>query len=161
MGNKVGENMDFRSVGPTKFSQRSVRKCMHQTIVSIHTWRGHMVGQACLNRRRVDCEHKNVTISGHGSCAVLDEKSREKALAEEMKKKYGTGRGTRGIIIKRINNVATQMGAKILACMLLRKCCREEVPAGFVVVATQCAEGTTVSCAPYLLNIFLDDYKDV
>jgi hypothetical protein len=31
---------------------------------------------------------------------ILDDKSKEKALAEEMKKKYGTSRGTRGIIIK-------------------------------------------------------------
>jgi hypothetical protein len=90
----------------------------------------------------------------------LDDKDREKALAEEMKKKYGTDRGTRGIIIKRINDATTQLGTKILACKLLRKCRREEVPAGVVAVATQCAEGTTVSWAPYLLNLFLDDCKD-
>jgi hypothetical protein len=51
-----------------------------------------------------------------------------------MKKKYGTARGTRGIIIKQINNTATQLGAKILACKLLRKCSREEVPARVVPV---------------------------
>jgi hypothetical protein len=51
----------------------------------------------------------------------LDDKAREKALAEEMKKKYGTNKGTRGIIIKRINDAATQLGTKILACKLLRK----------------------------------------
>jgi hypothetical protein len=90
----------------------------------------------------------------------LDDKAREKVLAEEMKKKYGTDRGTRGIIIKRINDVATQLGTKILACKLLRKFRREEVPAGVVAVAAQCAEGTTVSWAPYLLNLFLDDCKD-
>jgi hypothetical protein len=53
------------------------------------------------------------------------------------------------------------MAAKILAYNLLRKCRREEVPAGVVVVAAQCAEGTTVGWAPYLLNLFLDDCKDV
>jgi hypothetical protein len=52
-----------------------------------------------------------------------------------MKKKYGTNRGTREIIIKRINNATTQLGTKILGCKLLRKCRREEVPAGAVVVA--------------------------
>jgi hypothetical protein len=31
---------------------------------------------------------------------ILDDKSKEKALPEEIKKKYGTDRGTRGIIIK-------------------------------------------------------------
>ena len=37
----------------------------------------------------------------------LDEKTKEKTLAEEMKKKYGTDMGIRGIILKRINDVAT------------------------------------------------------
>ena len=31
---------------------------------------------------------------------ILDDKSKEKALAEEMKKKYGTSRGMIGIMIK-------------------------------------------------------------
>jgi hypothetical protein len=100
-------------------------------------------------------------IRGMDPVQFLDEKSREKTLAKEMNKKYGTDRGTRGIIIKRINDVATQLGVKILACNLLRKCRREEVPARVVVIASQCAEGTTVSWAPYLLNLFLDDCKDV
>jgi len=43
---------------------------------------------------------------------------------------------------------------------LLRKFRREEVLVGVVAVATQCAEGTTMSWALYLLNLFLDDYKD-
>jgi hypothetical protein len=90
----------------------------------------------------------------------LDEKSKEKELAEEMKKKYGTDRGTQGIIINKINDVATQMGGKILACKLLKKCHREEVSARVVAVAAQCAEGTTMSWAPYLLKFFLDDCKD-
>jgi hypothetical protein len=66
----------------------------------------------------------------------LDEKTKEKVLAEEMKKKYGTTRGTRGIIIKQINNETTQLGAKILSFKLLRKIRREEVPARVIVVAT-------------------------
>jgi hypothetical protein len=90
----------------------------------------------------------------------LDDKSREKALAEDMKKKYGTDRGTIWIIIKRINDATTKLGAEILACKLLRKFRREEVPAGVVVVATQCTKGTIVSWAPYLLNLFLDDCED-
>jgi hypothetical protein len=65
----------------------------------------------------------------------LDEKNKEKALEEEIKNKYGISWGTRGIIIKRINNAATQLGMKILSCKLLRKCCREEVPVGVVAVA--------------------------
>jgi hypothetical protein len=99
-------------------------------------------------------------IRGMDPALFLDDKTKEKALAEEMKKKYDTDRGTRGIIIKRINDAATQLGAKVLACKLLRKCRREEVPAGVVAVAAQCAEGTSMSWASYLLNLFLDDCKD-
>jgi hypothetical protein len=41
-----------------------------------------------------------LTTGGMDPTLVLDNKSKEKTLAEEMKKKYGTDRGTRGIIIK-------------------------------------------------------------
>jgi hypothetical protein len=49
----------------------------------------------------------------------LYDKIKEKSLAKEMKNKYGTVRGTRGIIIKRINDATTKMAATILACKLL------------------------------------------
>jgi hypothetical protein len=75
----------------------------------------------------------------------LDDKAKEKVLEEGMNKKYRTDRGTRGIIIKSINDVTTQLGVKILACKLLRKCHREVVPVGFVSVAAQCTEGTSMS----------------
>jgi hypothetical protein len=78
-----------------------------------------------------------------------------------MTKKYGTERGSHRIIIKCICDATTRMAKKIMACKLLRKCCNEEVPSRVVAVAAQCAEGTTLSWAPYLLNPFLDDYKDV
>ena len=81
-------------------------------------------------------------IQGMDPALFLDEKTKEKMIAEEMKKKYGTERGTRGIIIKRINDATTQLGAKVLTSKLLRKCRREEVPTGVVVVATQCTERT-------------------
>jgi hypothetical protein len=77
-----------------------------------------------------------------------------------MKKKYGTDRGTRGIIIKSINDVATQLGVEILACKMLRKFHREEVSAGVITLVAQCAEGTTVNWELYLLKFFLDDCKD-
>jgi hypothetical protein len=67
-------------------------------------------------------------IRGMDPALILDYKSKEKALEEEMKKKYGTTRGTRGIIIKQINNASTQLGENILACKFLRKCRKEEVP---------------------------------
>jgi hypothetical protein len=42
----------------------------------------------------------------------LNDKTKEKSIAEEMNKKYDTDRGMRGIIIKRINDGVTQMVAK-------------------------------------------------
>jgi len=77
-----------------------------------------------------------------------------------MKKKYDTDKGTRGIIIKWIKNSMTQLGAKILAYKLLRKCHKYEVLTGVIVVVAQCAEGTFMSWVPYLSNLFQVDYKD-
>jgi hypothetical protein len=77
-----------------------------------------------------------------------------------MKNKYDTYRGACRIIIKRISDIGTKMVEKIMACKLLIKCHKEEVPTGVVVVATQCVVGTTVRWAPYLLNFFLGDCKD-
>jgi hypothetical protein len=98
---------------------------------------------------------------GMDPALILDDKSKEKSLAEEMKNKYGTVRGTRGIIMKWINKPETQLGANILACKLLRKCRKDEVPAGVIAVAAQCAEGTFVRWASYLLNLFQMDYRDM
>jgi hypothetical protein len=44
----------------------------------------------------------------------------------------------RGIIIKIINDATTRMATKLMACKLLRKCRKEEVPAGVVAAAVQC-----------------------
>jgi hypothetical protein len=80
----------------------------------------------------------NITVfpsRGMDPAHFLDDKTREKVVEEEMNKKYGTDRGTRGFIIKRINDATTQLGTKILACKLLRKFRREEVPVGVVIIA--------------------------
>jgi hypothetical protein len=65
----------------------------------------------------------------------LEDKTKEKSLAEEMKNKYDTERGSHGIIIRHISDIATRMATKIMACKFLRKCCKEEVPVGVVAVA--------------------------
>ena len=67
----------------------------------------------------------------------------------------------RSVIIKCINNLATQLGANILSCKLLRKFCKDEVPVGVIVVAAQCAKVTFVSQVPYLLKLFQVDCRDV
>jgi hypothetical protein len=97
---------------------------------------------------------------GMDPALILDDKSKEKALVEEMKNKYSITRGTRGIIIKWINNPTTQLGTKILACQLLRKCRKDEVPTGVITGVAQCIEGTFVRWVPYLLNLFQVDCRD-
>jgi hypothetical protein len=97
--------------------------------------------------------------NGENLVQYLDDNTKEKALAEEMKKTYGTERGSCGIIIKMINDASTWMARKLMACKLLRKCHKEEVPMGVVIATTQCANDTMISWATYLLNMFLDDCK--
>jgi hypothetical protein len=101
-------------------------------------------------------------LSSMGKCLTqyLNEKMKEKSLSEVMKKTYSIEKGSRGIIIKRINDAKTRMATKIMACKMLRKCRKEEVPTGVVAAAAQCANGTMLRWPPYLLNMFLDDCKD-
>jgi hypothetical protein len=97
---------------------------------------------------------------GEDPTHFLEEKTKDKALAKEMKNKYGTERGSHKIIIRCITDATTRMATKIMACKLLRKFCKEEVLVRVVIVAAQCVEVTTLSGAPYLLNLSLDDCKD-
>jgi hypothetical protein len=94
VGNRIGENRDFRSARSTTLWQRTVRKQLHQTIDGSHTWWGYMVGQARLDRRRAIVHITGFPSRGMDPVQFLDDKTKEKALAEEMKKKYGTDRGT-------------------------------------------------------------------
>jgi hypothetical protein len=91
----------------------------------------------------------------------LDEKTKEKAITEEVKEKFATYRGSRGMIIKNINGLDTKFVTKLMACKLHRRCRKEEAPVGVVTATTQCAKGTILSWVLYLLNLFLEDCKDV
>jgi hypothetical protein len=53
-----------------------------------------------------------------------------------MNKTYDTERGSGRIIIKRINNVATRMATKLMACKFLRKCHKDEFLAKVVTTTT-------------------------
>jgi hypothetical protein len=97
---------------------------------------------------------------GKSLMQYLEEKMKEKALAEEMKKTYGTERGSCRIIIKCISDATTRLATKIMACKLLRKCRKEEVPAEVIMAEAQCTEGIMLSWALYLLKLFLDGCKD-
>jgi len=81
-------------------------------------------------------------------------------MEDEIKRKYGTERGSKGMIIRQMNELETKFVTKLMACKLLRKCHKEKSPAGVIATVTQCAKGSLLSWAPYLLNLFLEDCKD-
>jgi hypothetical protein len=77
-----------------------------------------------------------------------------------VKAQFRTNRGTRGIIIKDINDHAIKFSTKSMACKILRKCINEESPSGVITIISQCTKGVVFSWAPYLLNHFLIDCRD-
>jgi len=100
-------------------------------------------------------------LMGESPVQYLDEKTKENYLVEEMKKTYMMERGSHRIIIKRINDKATRIATKLMLCKFLHKFCKEEVPVGVVIVIDQCENDTMLGWAPYLLNLFIDECKDM
>jgi len=90
----------------------------------------------------------------------LYDKKKEKAIAEEVKDQFGTCKGSRGMIIKNINDPSIRFMTNMISCKLLRKCCKEEAPSRLVAIVVQCAMGTILSWEPDLLNVFLEDFID-
>jgi hypothetical protein len=66
----------------------------------------------------------------------MDGKTKTKTSAEEMNKTYGTVRGSRGIVINRINEPVKMMEMKLVECKFLRKFCKEEALVGVIIVVT-------------------------
>ena len=64
----------------------------------------------------------------------MDDKTKKRTLAEEIKKTYGTVRGSRGIVINRINEPAKRLEMKLVECKFLRKFRKEEAPVGVIIV---------------------------
>jgi hypothetical protein len=79
---------------------------------------------------------KGLSSMGESLAQYLDEKTKEKALVEEMNKNYDTERGLCDIIIKRISDTIMIIDTKLMACKMLRKCHKEEVPTGVVAAVT-------------------------
>jgi hypothetical protein len=90
----------------------------------------------------------------------MEDKTKEKALMEEMKKTYGIERVSHKIIINWISDTTTKMATKLIPCKLLRKFHKEEVLTGVFVATVQCTNDMMLSWVPYLLNLFLYEYKD-
>jgi hypothetical protein len=59
--------------------------------------------------------------NGEPHAQYLDDKTKKKALGEEMNHTYGTKRGSKGIIINRISEPMKRLETKLMAYTLLRK----------------------------------------
>jgi hypothetical protein len=157
MGNRLGKHKNFQLIENSPLWKGKICEQLHQVVASGPPW------------RRLE-ESVSIYVeliafitrfsSNDKPTQYLDDKAKEKALAEEMKKTYGTERGSCEIIIKWIRDIATKMETKLMACKILHKCRKEDVPTGVVTTTTQCANDTMLSWAPYLLNMFLGDSKD-
>jgi hypothetical protein len=59
---------------------------------------------------------------GEKSEQYLEDKTKEKSISDEIKEKYGTERGNRGIRINDINDPVTRFATRLLGCKLMHKC---------------------------------------
>ena len=64
----------------------------------------------------------------------MDDKTKKRTLAEEMKKTYGIVGGSRGIVIYRINEPMKRPEMKLVECTFLRKFCKQEGRVWVIVV---------------------------
>jgi hypothetical protein len=76
-----------------------VEACIKQLLAVTHGWDIWFDKPVPINIELI-AQITRLTIWGMDPTLILDDKSKEKALVEEMKNKYGTARGTRGIMIK-------------------------------------------------------------
>jgi hypothetical protein len=124
MGGRLGKHRDLNLLEfPTSEGGKDVNNCVKQLMAVLHggfLWLEEPVS--------IDVELiafiTGLPSNGENPTQYLDDKTKEKALAEEMKKTYGTERGSHGIIIKRISDTTTRMETKLMACKLLHKCPR-------------------------------------
>jgi hypothetical protein len=65
----------------------------------------------------------------------LEDKTKAKAISEEIKAKHDIERGNRGIMISDINDPTTRFSTRMLGCKLMHTCRKEEVPTRVVAAA--------------------------
>jgi hypothetical protein len=66
----------------------------------------------------------------------LEDKTKAKAIFDEIKVKYGIEIGNKGININDINDPVTRFATSLLGCKLMLKCRKEEVPTTVVAATT-------------------------
>jgi hypothetical protein len=110
---------------------REVNNCIKQLLAVMHGCILWLDTQVSIDVDLIE-EITGIPTNGEPPAQYLDDKTKEKALEEDMKQTYGTERGSRGIIINKISE-PTRITTKIMASKLLRKCHKEEVPASIIV----------------------------
>jgi hypothetical protein len=87
---------------------------------------------------------------GEDPLPLFTDKTQEKSLAERMKEKYGTFRGAHGLDVASINDDTVRFATQVLACKLLRKCHKDQVPAGVIAATEKCTAGVMMNWETFL-----------
>jgi hypothetical protein len=72
-------------------------------------------------------------------------KARERALSKQMKEKFHTFRGKRGLDVMNINDDSVQFVMQVLACKLLHKFRKDEVLIAVIATIEKCFEGVQMN----------------
>jgi hypothetical protein len=65
-----------------------------------------------------------------------------------------------GLDVASISDDCVKFAMQVLACKLLRKCRRDQVPAGAITVTEKCVEGVQMNWETFLVNQFQIDYRE-
>lgn len=93
-------------------------------------------------------------IAGEDPAEVIMAKE---ASAEKVYTRYGTHRGSRGVVISAIADPEVKCSTQLLACKFIRKCQKDECPVGVVLAAQRCTQVIQMCWAQYLMNEFIQD----
>jgi hypothetical protein len=70
---------------------------------------------------------------GEDPSLIFSDKKNEKALSESMKEKFHTFRGQHSLDVASICDPTVRFVTQVLACKLLRKCQKDQVPTTVIV----------------------------
>jgi hypothetical protein len=99
-------------------------------------------------------------MAGEDPLPLFTDKSNEKYLLERMKEKFDMYRGACGLDVASINDECIRFAMQVLACKLLRKCCKDQVSTGVIATMEKCVEGVQMNWVTFLLNQFLMDCRE-
>jgi hypothetical protein len=88
------------------------------------------------------------------------DKKNEKTLSESMKEKFHTFCGQCGLDVASICDPMVRFVMQALACNILRKCIKYQVPTTVIAATERCVEGVQMNWEMFLLNQFLIDCEE-